>query len=51
MERYDASSGQWSVVAAMGAARSYFGACVVAGALYVTGGIGAGNDRLFSVEK
>jgi hypothetical protein len=52
MERCDLSSGQWSVAAAMSTARSGFGACMLAGELYVTGGfsddpIGA----LSSVEK
>jgi kelch-like protein 8 len=50
MERYDASLGQWSAVAAMGTARTCCGACVVAGELYVTGGYGTEN-RLSSVEK
>jgi hypothetical protein len=50
MERYDASSGQWSEAAAMGTARWAFGACVVAGELYVTGGRGE-NNRLSSVGK
>jgi N-acetylneuraminic acid mutarotase len=51
MERYDLSSGQWSVAAAMGTSRSMFGACILAGELYVTGG---GNDRrgiVSNVEK
>jgi hypothetical protein len=38
MERYDALSGQWSAAAAMGTGRQSFGACVLAGELYVTGG-------------
>jgi hypothetical protein len=51
MERYDASSGQWSTVtAAMGTARSHVDACVVAGELHVTGG-SDGNNQLSSVEK
>jgi N-acetylneuraminic acid mutarotase len=50
MERYDASMGQWSEAAAMGTARWAFGACVVAGELYVTGGRDE-NNRLSSVEK
>jgi hypothetical protein len=51
MERYDASSGQWIAVAAMITARSLFGACVVAGELYATGGVGRDQHRLSSVEK
>jgi hypothetical protein len=55
MERYDASSGQWSAVAAMGTGRCRFGVCVVAGKLYVTGGQGHdvynGRRLLSSVEK
>jgi hypothetical protein len=50
MERYDALSGQWSAVAAMGTARLALGACVVAGEIYVTAGEGDG-DYLSSVEK
>jgi hypothetical protein len=50
MERYGASSGQWSATAAMSTARHSLGACVVAGELYVTGGHG-GQYRLASVEK
>jgi hypothetical protein len=38
MGRYDASSGQWSTVAAMENARSSLGACVIAGELHVSGG-------------
>jgi N-acetylneuraminic acid mutarotase len=52
MERYDASSKQWSVVAAqMGKGRYSFGTCVISGMLYVTGGMGTGNNCLSSVEK
>jgi hypothetical protein len=51
MERYDAVSGQWSAVAAMGAARGMLGACEVAGELYVSGGWGSGQFFLSSVEK
>jgi hypothetical protein len=38
MKWYDLSSGQWSVGAAMSTARFLFGACMLAGELYVTGG-------------
>ena len=50
MERYDASSGQWSTMAAMGTSRGLFGACVVDREVYVIGGVGA-SRRLSSVEK
>jgi hypothetical protein len=51
MERYDAVSGQWSAAAAMATARQHFGACVIAGEVYVIGGIDAENITLASVEK
>jgi N-acetylneuraminic acid mutarotase len=51
MERYDVATGQWSAVAAMGTARSDFGACVISGELYVTGGRENGQHPLSSVEK
>jgi hypothetical protein len=55
MERYDASLSPWSAVAAMGTARNLSGACVVAGELYATGGVGElyvnGSRYLSSVEK
>jgi N-acetylneuraminic acid mutarotase len=51
MERYDLSSGQWSVVAAMGRERSHFGTCVVAGELYAIGGSDNELSLLSSVEK
>jgi hypothetical protein len=38
IERYDVTSGHWSTMAAMDSARYYFGVCVVAGEIYVTGG-------------
>jgi hypothetical protein len=38
MERYDAASGQWSARMPMGTSRSAFGACVIAGKIYVSGG-------------
>jgi N-acetylneuraminic acid mutarotase len=49
MERYDVSSGQWSAAAAMGAPRCDFGACVVAGEMYVTGGIGI--DFIYNISR
>jgi hypothetical protein len=51
MERYDISSGQWVASAAMSTARRLFGACTLAGELYVTGGFGHNNHLLSSVEK
>jgi hypothetical protein len=52
MERYDLSSGQWSVAAAMSSARYMFGAYMLAGELYVTGGRGTFlGEPLSSVEK
>jgi hypothetical protein len=51
MERYDVSSGQWSSVAAMGTARGFFGACVVAGEVYAIGGQANDDAWLSSVEK
>jgi hypothetical protein len=50
MERYDAASGQWSAVAAMGTGRRHFGACVVLGEIYVSGGADSGAEIL-SMEK
>jgi hypothetical protein len=51
MERYDASSGQWSAAAAMESARHSFGTCVVAGELYVSGGNDNDSGVLSCVEK
>jgi N-acetylneuraminic acid mutarotase len=52
MERYDFSSGQRSVAAAMSTARCMFGACMLAGELYVTGGLSTDPRRsLSSAEK
>jgi hypothetical protein len=51
MERYDASTGKRSYVAAMDAVRKFLGACVIGGELYVTGGSGTYNARLASVSK
>jgi hypothetical protein len=51
MERYDASTGQWSAAAAMSMKRSYFGACAIAGEIYVTGGRDESRNILSSVEK
>jgi hypothetical protein len=52
MERNDVSSGQWNVAAAMSTARCLFGACVLAGEVYVTGGFCTDSQgALSSVEK
>jgi hypothetical protein len=51
MERYDASSGQWTAMAAMSVRRRGCGACVVEGGIYVIGGHGDNMTRLSSVEK
>jgi hypothetical protein len=52
MERCDAASGQWSMLAAMRTTRGYASACAVAGMVYVTGGDeGEEYDYLSSVEK
>jgi hypothetical protein len=50
VERYDESSGQWSEGMAMKFPRGSYGACVVAGEIYVTGGQD-GRGLLSSVEK
>jgi hypothetical protein len=51
MERYDASSGEWSAMAPMSTARQSFGACVVGGDIYVIGGYGSNEIMVDSVEK
>jgi N-acetylneuraminic acid mutarotase len=51
MKRYDALTGQWSAAAAMRNARHSFGACVIAGEIYVTGGNDETRNMLLSVEK
>jgi hypothetical protein len=51
MERYDVASGQWTAPANMGSTRCAFGACVIAGEIYVIGGMSAGYMTLASVEK
>jgi hypothetical protein len=51
MERYDAASGVWSAMAAMGTRRTYASACSMVGMIYVTGGdTGDGYVTLSSVE-
>jgi Ni,Fe-hydrogenase III small subunit len=51
MERFDASSGQWSAAASMSTPRRAFGACALGGGLYVLGGRDNDNRWLSSVEK
>jgi N-acetylneuraminic acid mutarotase len=51
MERYYVTSDKWSAVAAMGTPRSNFGACVIAGEIYVTGGIDADFNDISSMER
>jgi N-acetylneuraminic acid mutarotase len=51
VERYDVSYGQWSAATAMGTSRTYFGACVVAGEIYVTGGIDEDSNHISGVER
>jgi hypothetical protein len=51
MERNDVSSNQWSAATNMGTYRYSFGACAVAGEVYVTGGMDEDESRLSSVEK
>jgi hypothetical protein len=51
MERFDASSEQWSAAASMSIARHDFGACVLAGEVYVLGGRDNSIRQLSSVEK
>jgi hypothetical protein len=51
MERYDASSDQWNMAAAMGTARRSFGACMVDEEIHVTGGLDRRHNVLSSVEK
>jgi N-acetylneuraminic acid mutarotase len=51
MERYDASSDQWSVATNMGTRRFSFGACAVLGEVYVSGGMDNNDNQLSSVEK
>jgi hypothetical protein len=50
MERYEATSRLWSKTASMGAARDMFGACAVAGEIFVTGGL-IGEQPSSSVER
>jgi hypothetical protein len=52
MERYDPLlSGQWRTVAPMQIAREHFGACVIAGEIYVCGGENDEDGTLSSAER
>jgi N-acetylneuraminic acid mutarotase len=52
MELYDSLSGQWSIAAVMSTTRFVFGACMLAGELYVTGDLSTSPGLpLSSVEK
>jgi hypothetical protein len=51
VERFDASSGLWSAAAPMSTPRFGFGACALAGMVYVLGGRDNSNRQLSSVEK
>jgi hypothetical protein len=54
MERLEVVSGQWTAVAAKGTACSHFNSCVIAGEIYITGGLHAehtGGEQLASVKK
>jgi hypothetical protein len=51
MERYDPSLVHWSAAASMLTAREFFGACVIAGELYVCGGQNVEDGDLSSVER
>jgi hypothetical protein len=51
MERYDASSDQWSVAAAMDIGRHAFGVFAIADELYVCGGFDDGDELLSSVKR
>jgi hypothetical protein len=51
MERYDILLGQWVAAEPMSIARYAFGACALAGEVYVTGGLTSNWHVLSSVEK
>jgi hypothetical protein len=51
MKRYDFSSGQRSLAAAMSTTRRRFGACTLAGELYVTSGFGGDSEACLSSVK
>jgi hypothetical protein len=51
MERYDTSTEQWSAAAAMITARHSFGACVIEGEIYVTGGCDESGNFISLAEK
>ena len=53
MERYDRQQDSWTAAASMRQARSDFGSCMIAGELYVTGGLATGqaSSKLATVER
>ena len=53
MERYDRQQDSWTAAASMRQARSYFGSCMIAGELYVTGGLTTTqlSSKLATVER
>jgi hypothetical protein len=50
VQRYDPTTDEWSMAAALTTSRSIFGTCAVAGEIYVTGGH-RGGEPLSSTEK
>jgi hypothetical protein len=51
MEKYDASSGKWSVVAALSTPRNQFGMSVLGAEIYISGGVNSDQNTISSVEK
>jgi N-acetylneuraminic acid mutarotase len=51
MERYDRQQDSWTAAASMCQARFRFGSCMIAGELYVTGGITTDSTKLATVER
>jgi N-acetylneuraminic acid mutarotase len=53
MERYDRQQDSWTAAASMRQARSLFGSCMIAGELYVTGGLTTTqlSSKLATVER
>jgi hypothetical protein len=51
MERYDATLKRWRKASSMDIWRKLFGACVIAGEIYITGGFNIESNDMRSVEK
>ena len=53
MERYDRQQDSWTAAASMRQARSFFGSCMIAGELYVTGGLTTtkASSKIATVER